>query len=104
MQEIEVLVLLDVSALENKEKFEKYIKKEGFTTVEEETFVYTANSTTTTFATKAYILEVFKKALQKNKFNNANLIFLLNETAYPAYYYDKKSNNFELIEKKKDSE
>ena len=96
---IEVLVLLDVGGLEDKNKFEKHIRREGFTPVEGEDFVYTATSTTTTFSTKAYILEVFKKGLQKNVFNDANLIFLLNETPYPAYYYDKETNDFELLEK-----
>ena len=72
MNGIEVLVLLDVGGLEDKEKFEKHVKKEGFKPVEGEDFVYTATSTTTTFSTKAYILEVFKKGLQKNKFNNEN--------------------------------
>ena len=99
MNGIEVLVLLDVGGLEDKEKFEKHVKKEGFKPVEGEDFVYTATSTTTTFSTKAYILEVFKKGLQKNVFNDANLIFLLNETPYPAYYYDKETNDFELLEK-----
>ncbi len=98
MEKLEVLVLLDVAGLEDKEKFEKHLKKEGFITVEGEEFVYTAQSSTTTFSTKAYILEVFKKGLQKNKFLNSNLIFLLNETPYPAYYYDKESNDFELSE------
>ncbi|KAB7885610.1 hypothetical protein GA417_08050 [Poseidonibacter ostreae] len=96
MEKLEVLVLLDVSSLEDKEKFEKHLKKEGFNVVEEEAFVYTAQSSTTTFSTKAYILEVFRKGLQKNSFKDANLIFLLNETPYPAYYYDHDTNDFEL--------
>ncbi|RXJ89730.1 hypothetical protein CRV01_07610 [Arcobacter sp. CECT 8983] len=101
MEELDVLVLLDVSGLENKEKFEKHVKREGFSTVEGEDFVYTAKSTTTTFSTKAYILEVFKKGLQKNSFTDANLIFLLNETPYPAYYYDKQTNDFEEVKEEK---
>lgn len=97
MEQLEVIVLLDVSGLEDKEKFEKHVKKEGFKIVEGEDFVYTAKSSTTTFSTKAYILEVFKKGLQKNNFLDANLIFLLNETPYPAYYYDRETNDFELV-------
>ena len=97
MEQLEVIVLLDVSGLEDKEKFEKHVKKEGFKIVEGEDFVYTAKSSTTTFSTKAYILEVFKKGLQKNSFGDANLIFLLNETPYPAYYYDRETNDFELV-------
>ncbi|MCP4970620.1 MAG: hypothetical protein GY932_08520 [Arcobacter sp.] len=96
MDQIEVLILLDVAELEDKKKFEKHLVKEGFTVLEGEDYVYTAKSSTTTFSTKAYILEVFKKALQKTNFDTANLIFLLNETPYPAYYYDKSTNDFEL--------
>ncbi|MCT7484409.1 hypothetical protein [Aliarcobacter cryaerophilus] len=97
---IDVLVLLDVVGLEDIDKFEKHVKKEGFIKVENEDFVYTGNSTTTTFATKAYILEVFKKGLQKSGFETASLVFLLNETPYPPYKYDKNTNDFELSEVK----
>ncbi|MGJ0289934.1 hypothetical protein NG749_06305 [Aliarcobacter cryaerophilus] len=97
---IDVLVLLDVVGLEDIDKFEKHVKKEGFIKVENEDFVYTGNSTTTTFATKAYILEVFKKGLQKSGFEDASLVFLLNETPYPPYIYDKNTNDFELSEVK----
>lgn len=97
---IDVLVLLDVVGLEDRDKFEKHVKKEGFIKVENEDFVYAGNSTTTTFATKAYILEVFKKGLQKSGFETASLVFLLNETPYPPYKYDKNTNDFELSEVK----
>jgi|ERR1711879_375988 len=102
-QQMDVLILLDVSELEDKPKFEKHLKKEGFKVVEEENFVYTAKSSTTMFSTKAYILEVFKKGLQKTNFSDANLVFLLNETPYPPYYYDKTTNEFELVEDKKEA-
>ena len=98
---IDVLVLLDVVGLEDKDKFEKHVKKEGFIKVPNEDFVYTGNSTTTTFATKAYILEVFKKGLQKSGFETASLVFLLNETPYPTYYFDKNTNDFELVQVEK---
>ena len=58
---IDVLVLLDVVGLEDRDKFEKHVKKEGFIKVPNEDFVYTGNTTTKTFAKKSYILEVFKK-------------------------------------------
>lgn len=97
-EQIELLVLLDIDGLEHKEKFEKHLKKEGFKTVENEEFVYTAKSSTTLFSTKAYILEVFKVGLKKQDFKGeANMVFLLNETPYPAYYFDKNTNEFELV-------
>ncbi|OCL83745.1 hypothetical protein [Arcobacter porcinus] len=98
---IDVLVLLDVVGIEDRDRFERHVKKEGFVKVDGEEFVYTGHSTTTTFSTKAYILEVFKKGLQKAGFSTASLVFLLNETPYPAYYYDKDTNDFELSEVEK---
>jgi hypothetical protein len=97
LESIELLVILEVSGLEDKEVFEKHVVKEGFHTVPQEEFVYTASSSTTTFATKAYILEVFKKGLQKTEFDSCNMVFLLNETPYPPYTYDKTTNDFEEV-------
>lgn len=95
---MEVLVLLEVEGLtQGKEKLEKHVKKEGFEIVENENFVYTGYSSTTTFSTKAYILEVFKKGLQKTDFTACNMIFLLDEQPYPPYYYDNETKEFELV-------
>lgn len=101
-EQIELVVVLEVKGeLNNQERFEKHVKKEGFIAVEDEAFVYTAQSTTTLFATKAYILEVFKIALQKVEYQGeAQLVFLLNETPYPAYYYDHTTKSFEEVESK----
>ncbi|WP_320036181.1 hypothetical protein [Halarcobacter sp.] len=101
---IELLVLLEVEGLEDKQRFEKHVKKEGFVVVEDEEFVYTGKSTTSLFATKAFILEVFKVALQKQEFKGkANLVFLLNELPYPPYYYDLNTKEFEEAEIKEET-
>lgn len=96
MENIEVLVLLDVSGLEDEEKLNKFLKRKSFKVVEDEKNVYTSTSTTTLVTTKAFILQMFKEGLEKAGFADANLIFLLNETPYPAYYYDKTTKEFEL--------
>ena len=96
MENIEVLVLLDVSGLEDEEKLNKFLKRKSFKAVEGEKNVYTTTSTTTLITTKTFILQIFREGLEKAGFNDANLIFLLNETPYPAYYYDKTTNDFEL--------
>lgn len=97
-EKIELLVILETTPLKDKEKFEKHVKKEGFKIVEGEDYVYTGISSTTLFATKAFILEIFKEGLKKVDFDGeANLIFLLNETPYPAYYYDKNLKEFEQV-------
>ena len=96
MEQIEVLVLLDVSGLEDEEKLNKFLKRKSFKIVEGEKNVYTSSSTTTLLTTKTFILQIFKEGLEKTRFKDANLIFLLNETPYPAYYYNHNINDFEL--------
>ncbi|CAI8237342.1 MAG: hypothetical protein ABF301_05205 [Sulfurovum sp.] len=95
---IDVLVLLDVGGLQDEEKMEKFLKRKSFKVVEGEKHVYTSFSTTTLVTTKAFILEIFKEALQKGGFENANLVFLLNETPYPPHYFDKSTGFFEEID------
>jgi hypothetical protein len=97
VEEIEVLVLLDVGGLEDEEKLQKFLKRKSFKEVDGEKHVYTSSSTTTLVTTKAFILEIFKEGLQKAGFENANLVFLLNETPYPPYYYDKETGFFEEV-------
>ncbi len=94
---IDVLVLLDVGGLQDEEKMEKFLKRKSFKAVEGEKHVYTSFSTTTLVTTKAFILEIFKEALQNVEFEEANLVFLLNETPYPPHYFDKKTGFFEEI-------
>ncbi len=98
-KQIDVLVVVELTNLQDKEKFEAHVKKEGFTVVENENLVYTGKSTTSLFATKAYILEVFAKALTKQDFKGeANLIFLLNETPHPTYSFKHDTKDFRPLE------
>lgn len=97
---IDVLVLIDIKDLENKEIFEKHIVKEGFKVVADEDFVYTGESSTSNFATKAYILEVFSKAIQKSSCEKCSMIFLLNETPYPSYSYNEDLKIFDIVDEK----
>ncbi|MGA1931983.1 hypothetical protein ACH5BF_04610 [Arcobacter sp. YIC-464] len=100
-KQIDVLVLLDVGGLQDEEKLEKFLKRKSFKAVEGEKHVYTSFSTTTLVTTKAFILEIFKEGLQKAGFEDANLVFLLNETPYPPYFYDKETGFFEEIKEEK---
>lgn len=97
VEEIDVLVLLDVGGLQDEEKLKKFLKRKSFVEVEGEKHVFTSKSTTTMITTKAFILEMFKEGLEKAGFENANLVFLLNETPYPPHYYDNKTGHFEIL-------
>ena len=100
-EQIDILVLLDVGGLQDEEKLEKFLKRKSFKAVEGEKHVYTSFSTTTLVTTKAFILEIFKEGLQKAGFEDANLVFLLNETPYSPHYYDKETGFFEEIKEEK---
>ena len=100
MDAIEVLVLLEVEGLQDVEGFEKFVKRKSFKAVEKEKHVYVSTSTTTLMTTKTFILQIFKEALEKAGFADAKLVFLLNETPYPPYIYNKNTNDFELSEVK----
>src|SRR5574344_285086 len=102
MQTIDVLVILEIDGLEDSEKFEKLLKRKSFKAVQGEEFVYTSSSTTTLITTKTYILQIFKEALEKAVFKDAKLVFLLNETSYPPYIYDKSTKEFEISEENKE--
>ncbi len=97
LKELEVLIVLEVTGLQDKEKLEKHVKKEGFLIVEGEEFAYSGKSTTTTFSTKAYILEVFRKGLVKAGFEECNMIFQIGELPWQAYKFDKNTNDFEQV-------
>lgn len=97
VDKIDVLVLLEVEGLKDEESFSKLVKKKSFKEVEGEKYVYTSTSTTTLVTTKAFILEIFKEALLNSGFDKASLVFLLNETPYPAYTFDKSTGFFEEV-------
>ncbi|MFA7084282.1 MAG: hypothetical protein WC141_07095 [Arcobacteraceae bacterium] len=92
---MDVLLIIDIQGLQDKIVFEKHLKKEGFNLVEGEELVYTATTTTTTFSTKAYILEVVKVGLSKTSFDSCKLIFQLGDLPFQGYKFDKKTNDFE---------
>ncbi len=94
METIDVLVLLDVGGLQDESELQSFLKKKSFKTVEDEKFVYTSTSTTSLVFTRTYILEIFKEALEKAGFEEANLVFLLNEQPSNPYTYDKEEKAF----------
>ena len=96
MSAIDVLVILEIDGLEDKDRFENWVRKDSFKKLEDEEFAYTSSSTTTIITTKTYILASFKRALKKAGYKDAKIIFLLNEIAYPPYIFDHDTDDFEL--------
>lgn len=97
---MEVLVVLDIDGVTKKDIFEKHLKREGFESVPDENYVYLGSSTTTIPMTKAYIVHVFKEALEKTDFNKCKLIYQIDELPMEAYKFNKQTNEFEKEELK----
>lgn len=96
-EDYELLVVAEVTNLSDKEKFEKHLKKEGFWEIENEPFAYSAKSSTPIFHTRAYIYEVFSKALQKTTSDNCNLIIQLGENPVEGCCYDYELKTFREV-------
>ncbi|RXJ99135.1 hypothetical protein CRU98_07165 [Arcobacter sp. CECT 8986] len=97
-EELEVLVVLELEGLKDQEVFEKHITKEGFKIVEGEKYAYSGKSTTGTFGTKAFILEIFRKGLLKSGFDDCGMIFQIGDLPWQAYKFDKNTNDFEKVQ------
>ncbi len=90
-KEYKVFVVIDIKNLEDKNSFDKYLKREGLKEIKGERFAYEGISSTPIFSTRAFIFDVVKKALKKGKgFNECKMIIKLGENQLEAYRYDKE--------------
>jgi len=97
-KEYEVLVVVDIKNLEDKNSFDKYLRREGLKEVDGEKFAYKGISSTPIFNTRAFIYDVIKKALQRGKnFDECKMIIQFGENRLEAYKYDKDNYCFEEI-------
>ena len=93
-----VLLVVEVIGLKDKVIFEKHLKKEGFTPIEEEELAYHGETTTHLFSTRAYILEVVTKGLKKSGFDTCKIIFQVGENPMESYCFNLQSGEFEVAE------
>ncbi len=94
-KEYDVLVVVEVENLEDKAAFDKYLKREGLVEIEGEEFAYKGVSATPLFNTRAFLEDVFKKALKKGKgFDNFKMIVQLGENPLEIYKYNKETKSF----------
>ncbi|WP_024955339.1 hypothetical protein [Sulfurospirillum arcachonense] len=91
---MKVILIIDVKGLEDKDLFEKHLLKEGFSPIEDEEFAYEGETTTHLNNTKAYIVEVVTKGLQKTNFETCKIIFQVGDNAMEAYEFNKRENTF----------
>lgn len=89
-----VILVMDVEGLENKDLFEKHLKKEGLTPVPNEAFVYEGDTTTHLFSTRAFLLEVVEKGLKKSGFLTCKMMFQVGNNPMETYAFDMLENAF----------
>ncbi|WP_041671973.1 hypothetical protein [Sulfurospirillum barnesii] len=92
-----VVLIVEVEGLKDKVIFEKHLKKEGFTPIEEEEFAYEGDTTTHLFSTRAFILEVVEKGLKKSGFLTCKIMFQVGENPMEAYRFSHENNTFEPV-------
>jgi len=85
---------MDVQGLKDKTKFDKHLKKEGFLPIKNENFAYEGEAHTHLYNTRAYIMDVISKSLEKSDFNSCKLMFQVGENPMEAYVYNYKKKNF----------
>jgi len=94
---LKVILIVEVSELEDKVLFERYLKKEGFTPIDGEDFAYEGDTTTHINNTKAFILNVVKAGLKKTEFEKCKIIFQIGENPMEAYQFNKKEDEFDGV-------
>jgi hypothetical protein len=95
---MEVLLVIEVEGLEDKDVFEKHLKKEGFEPVEDEAFAYHGQTTTSLMNTETFILHVTKEALKQAGFFTCKVIFQVGKNPMKAFVLDKKEKDFTQVQ------
>jgi hypothetical protein len=95
---MEVLLVIEVEGLEDKVVFEEHLKKEGFKPVEDESFAYHGQTTTSLMNTETFILHVTKEALKKAGFFKCKVIFQVGKNPMKAFVLDKKEKDFTQVQ------
>ncbi|NLC28297.1 MAG: hypothetical protein GX780_05935 [Campylobacteraceae bacterium] len=92
---MEVIVAVDAQNLKDEKSFTEHLKDEGLERVEEEDgLVFAGVSSTPVMHTRAFIMEVVSKALQKSPADFCNIVCMIGENPLESYKFDKKTNDF----------
>ena len=94
---MKVVLIVEVEGLKDQMVFEKHLKKEGLTPIEGEVFAYEGDTSTHLFSTRAFMLEVVTKGLQKSGFLTCKMMFQVGENPMEAYLFNHENEIFEPI-------
>jgi len=92
---MEVIVAIDLDELKNEEAFVAHLEKEGLERVEEEEeFVFSGISSTPVMQTRAFIMEVVGKALEKSPAKFCNMVCMIGDNPMESYRFDEVNKSF----------
>ncbi|NLM99555.1 MAG: hypothetical protein GX170_05975 [Campylobacteraceae bacterium] len=95
---MDVLIAMDAPNLLNEKAFIKHLKKEGLEYLkEEEGMVFSGKSSTPVMNTRAFILEVVKRALEKSPAKFCNMVCVIGENEMESYGFDLKTMEFKEL-------
>lgn len=98
MEPAEVLLVVDVTGLLDRNIFEKQLKREGFAPIPDAPFSYLGETTTHKINTVLYIHSAVKRALTKTGFTDCKIIFQIGEYPMEGYRYDTQQGIFVPVE------
>lgn len=95
MENYEILLVVD--RVNEREVFEKHLKKEGFLPIENEELAYKGEANLPIMNTRAYIFDVLKKALKLSNTKTCTFICQLGGNPLEKYAFSKDDKNFKEI-------
>lgn len=94
MEPLSVVLVADIKGLQDKETFEKHLKREGFKPIPDEPFSYIGETTTPKINTVLYIFDAVEKGMKKSGFDDCKIIFQIGEYPMEGYRYDRAQDKF----------
>lgn len=93
----EVVLVLQGLHVKSIDTFEKHLKKEGFSKIENEEFAYIGYATLSLMHTRAFIFDTLKNAMKLTGIKNLSFIAQMGENPLETYKYCEKDSNFQEI-------
>jgi len=93
----DVLVVLDIEGLDDRDAMERHLRREGLRGIEGEDFAYLGSTTTEKINTLLYVLDGVKKAIRKGGFSRCTMMVSIGEYPMESYRYDRDKEDFVLL-------
>jgi len=94
---LDVLVVLDIEGVEDRDAMEKHLRREGLHAIDGENFAYLGSTTTEKINTLLYVLDGVKKAIKKGGFSRCTMMVSIGDYPMESYRYDRDKEDFVLV-------